>query len=84
VTSAKEYFEIDPLLALGEGDRFSHFSDHVGTNLYPLGEGAGGHYFLAIGEDGRVFLLMEDIKIIGNDFDEALESLILGYRAKEV
>ena len=34
--------------------------------------------YLAIGEDGRVFMLMEDIRLLGNDIDEALEALLIG------
>lgn len=62
-------FEIDPTLALGEDDRFMNYSKLLNTKLYPLGEALGGYYFLAVAENGQVFWLMDDIYIIGNNFN---------------
>lgn len=84
ITCARESFSILPTLAIGEAKRFAIFSDHLRTKLYPLGEAVGGHCFLAISEDGRVFLIMEEILIIGQDIEEALKNLILGIKPKEV
>ena len=39
----------------------------------PLGEAYGGYYFLAIDPTGRTYLVMDDIKLIAESFDEALE-----------
>ncbi|NJM52296.1 MAG: hypothetical protein HC846_02215 [Blastocatellia bacterium] len=80
---AREPFEIDLLLGIGESDRFSVFEAEIGEKLYPLGEGGGNHYFLAIGESGKVYGLMGYIFLIGNTFDDALENLILGRKPKE-
>ena len=75
---AREPFEIDPYLAVGEEDRFRLYTDEYGMALYPLGEAAGSHYFLAIDPTGRTYLVMDDIQLIAESFDEALESLIQG------
>lgn len=75
---AREPFHIDPTLAIYEGELFAECSEKLKTKLYPLGEAATGNYFLAIGEDGRVFLIMEDILSVGENIDQALENLILG------
>jgi hypothetical protein len=80
VNQAREPFEINPLLAIGEADRFSDFEEDIGQKLYPLGECWGSNFFLAIGEDGKVFALMMDIFLVGNTFEEALENLIQGIR----
>ena len=77
-TCAREPFEVDPTLAAYEGDRFSEFSPLVSTNLYPLGEAFSGNYFWAIGEDDHVYILMDDIQLLGKNIDEALENLIVG------
>src|SRR5262245_34161720 len=61
ITCAREPFQLIPTLAIYEGDRFAHYSDYVQTQLYPLGEGGDGHYFIVIGKDGRVFLIMDEI-----------------------
>lgn len=77
-TCSREPFEIDPSLAMHEGDRLEEFSTLVNTRLYPLGEAWGGMCFLAIGENDRVYVLMEDIRLVGNNIDEAMETLSLG------
>lgn len=81
-TCAREPFEINPTLAIYESDRFGDCEVELKTKLYPLGEAANRYYFLVIGEDGRVFLIMTDIHLIGETFDEALENLIIGVQSK--
>lgn len=77
-TSAREPFDVDPTLAAYEGNRFNEFSLLVSTNLYPLGEAVSGNYYWTIGEDSQLFILMDDIKLLGKNTEEALENLILG------
>jgi len=56
---ARAPFKIDPTLAYHQSDLFKEFGRTVETRLYPLGEAADGWYYLAIGENGRVYYLME-------------------------
>lgn len=77
-TCAREPFTIDPTLAGYESNRFADFVPLLKTRLYPLGEASGGNYFLAIGENDNVYLLMEDFKLLGKSMDEALEALSIG------
>ena len=81
---ARETFVIDPLLALYEDDRFQAYASPLGTELYPLGEAAAGHVFLAISTDGRVFALMDEIWLIGNTIEAAIESLVRGRAAERL
>jgi hypothetical protein len=83
-TCAREPFTLDPTLTAHEGDRFSEFASLLNTRLYPLGEAAGGYYFLAISENGHVYLLMQDIRLLGESINEALERLLIGREAKEI
>lgn len=76
--NTRSYFEINPSLVVYEGDRFEDFEKVLETTLYPLGEAESGHVFLAVSEDGRIFLVMMDLWFVANSFDEALENLILG------
>ncbi len=78
VDFAKGSFQLDPSLAIGEEDRFDVFEKRLASRLYPLGEAYGGHTFLAIDDQGSVFLLMGDVRRIGRSIGEALEGLILG------
>ena len=65
-------------MAYYERDLFEKFGRMVDTGLYPLGEAADGWYYLAIGENGRVYYVMEDIILVGDTEDEALENLLIG------
>ena len=67
-------------LGYHQSDLFKEFGRMVDTRLYPLGEAENGYYYLAIGENGRVYYLMEDIVLVGNTEDEALENLLIGRR----
>ena len=81
---AREPFDIDPLVAIGEGEHFRHLTDEYGVELFPLGEAAQHFYFLAIDPQGRTYLAMEDVSLLGATFDEALEALVLGRLATPV
>src|SRR5947209_5501189 len=69
ITMAASDFDLRPELAQGESDRFQEFEKELGVRLYPLGEAHRGHYFLAIDESGRVYLVMDDIMVLGEDFN---------------
>ena len=75
-------FEVNPSLAVYEEDRLEEFSSELGIEFYPLGEASGGYYFLAIAEDGKVYWLMENLFLIGKNFDEALHNMIIGVKPK--
>jgi SUKH-3 immunity protein len=78
VNLARSPFKIDPTLVYHQSDLFKEFGRTVDTRLYPLGEAADGWYYLAIGENGRVYYVMEDIMLAGYTEDEALENLLIG------
>lgn len=84
VETARESFELNPLLVIGEEDRFEQHASRLGQSLYPLGEAGNGHVFLAIDPSGRVFALMEDLWLLGETMEAALETLVLGRLPKVV
>lgn len=84
VSSAREPFTFDPPCAIHEGDRFTDFSTVLRTRLYPLGEASGGYYFWAIGESGDVYLLMDDLRLLGTTIEAALEKLLIGMEAEKI
>lgn len=83
-TCAREPFQVDPTLAAYEGDRFSEFSPLVSTQLYPLGEAFNASYYWAIGEDDQLYILWDDIHLLGKNIDEALENLIIGRMPQKI
>ena len=80
LVAAKSTICLKPSLALGEAQRFLHFSKALGVHLCPLGELDDGRFFLAIDERERVYVLELDICLAGDTFDSALETLLLGDR----
>ncbi|MFD5637798.1 SUKH-3 domain-containing protein [Streptomyces sp. NPDC127077] len=82
VSCAREPFEIDPELAVGEEDRFADLSERFGRRFLPLGE-VGTEFFLAIDEDGILYLLAAWVFRLGPS-DEALENLIRGVKAEKL
>jgi hypothetical protein len=84
VSSAREPFTFDPTSAVYEGDRFSDFSTILQSRLYPLGEASAGYYFWAIGENGSVYLLMNDLRLLGTTIEGALEKLLIGLEAEKI
>ncbi|MFF2045096.1 SUKH-3 domain-containing protein [Kitasatospora sp. NPDC058170] len=83
VTCAREPFEFDPELAIGEGGRFAELSESLGHNFFPLGEIGRGEFFLAIDEEGVIYLLGAGSKRHGKA-ELALENLITGIAPKEI
>jgi hypothetical protein len=82
---ARMGIDIDPMLAVGEDDRFADYSARIGSPLYPLGEAGGGDCFLAIDDKGRVFLLMDDLILFeGETFEVALDQIFNGKKGKVV
>ncbi|WP_328290672.1 SUKH-3 domain-containing protein [Nocardia aurantiaca] len=77
ITSAREPFELDPLLVEGEDDRFAEWAEVVGESIAPVGELDSGRYFLGMSESGDLYLVADWLASFG-PIPEALESLILG------
>ncbi|WP_330182440.1 SUKH-3 domain-containing protein [Nocardia sp. NBC_01503] len=77
ITSAREPFELDPILVEGEGDRFAEWAEVIGESIAPLGELDGGRHFLGMSESGGLYLVADWLASFGRAA-AALESLILG------
>ncbi|MCR8944931.1 SUKH-3 domain-containing protein [Streptomyces sp. OUCMDZ-4982] len=77
ITRAREPFEFDPELAIGEGGKFANLSELFDRKFSPLGEIGQGEFFLAIDEEGIIYLLGDwALKYGTGDF--ALEKLVTG------
>lgn len=77
ITCAREPFEFDPELAIGEGEKFAELSELFGHKFFPLGEVGQGEFFLAIDEEGAIYLLGGWALKHGVG-DAALEHLVTG------
>ncbi|MFD9162150.1 SUKH-3 domain-containing protein [Streptomyces sp. NPDC059558] len=77
ITRAREPFELDPLLALGEGDRFGEWGEEIGHHLFPLGELDHGQAFIGLDERGELYVVVNWLARFGR-MPEAMENLVLG------
>jgi hypothetical protein len=81
IECARDAFQIDPMLGFGEEAYFQRHVSRLGVPLYPLGEVANGHAFLAIDPSGRVYMLFdEEVPAMYPSIDVAVTSFILGLR----
>ncbi|MFI5981097.1 SUKH-3 domain-containing protein [Streptomyces sp. NPDC051555] len=83
ITCVREPFEFDPELAIGEGGRFVELSELFGRRFFPLGEFGQGEFFLAIDEQGVIYLLGAWALRYGAG-DLALEHLVMGVAPKRL
>jgi len=79
VNRAREPFELDPMLCIGEEDRFLEWGEEIGHSIFPIGVHDMGRFFLGIDEEGVIYLLETWLASFSR-MPEALESLILGVR----
>lgn len=77
ITRAREPFELDPLLALGEADRFGEWGQEINRHLYPLGELDHGHAFLGLDEQGELYVVANWLARFGR-IPEAMANLVVG------
>ncbi|MFF9065102.1 SUKH-3 domain-containing protein [Streptomyces sp. NPDC014891] len=75
ITRAREVFDLDPLLAQGEADRFYEWGEEIGHRLFPVGELAGR--FLGLDEDGELYVVDGWLARFGR-MPKAMENLVLG------
>lgn len=77
ITCACEPFEVDPELAVGEEGRFEELSELFGCQFSPVGETGRGEFFLAIDQEGILYLLAAWALRLGPG-DLAVERLVSG------
>ncbi|WP_189801752.1 SUKH-3 domain-containing protein [Streptomyces tanashiensis] len=77
ITRARGPFDLDPLLALGEADRFAEWSEEIGHRLFPVGELDHGHAFLGLDESGDLYVVSDWPARFGR-MPEAMENLVIG------
>ena len=71
--------DFDPLLAIGEEDRFQRFEEGK-RKLFPLGEVDNGHAFLAVDDEGHLYVVGDELMAMGDSLEEGLSNLIHGRR----
>jgi hypothetical protein len=77
---AREPFEIDPELAIGEEGRFEELSQKFHRQFFPVGEIGHGEFFLAVDEDAILYLVGAWAFRLGA-LPEGLANMIRGVKA---
>lgn len=70
-------FELDPLLCLGESDRFEDWSEVLGRALSPVGELEKGRFMLGMDTLAILYLVSDRLGSFGGH-EHALDALVLG------
>lgn len=83
ISRAREPFEFDPTLCLGEGDRFAEWGEEIERSIFPVGVHDQGRFFLGIDENGELYLVETWLASFGR-LPEALSNLILGVQPSVV
>ena len=81
---AQRVVEINPMLAFGENEYFAEAEAVLHCALCPVGDINGGQAFLALDDQERTFIVGDLLLYLGAPFDEALDRLLTGRRARPV
>ncbi|MEU9157172.1 SUKH-3 domain-containing protein [Streptomyces sp. NPDC048417] len=68
-------FRLDPLLAMWDAEILDDLGEQAGTDLYPLGMVDRRNRYLAMAEDGAVYMGMDTVSLWAATPDEAVERL---------
>ncbi|QDY76760.1 SUKH-3 domain-containing protein [Streptomyces qinzhouensis] len=80
ISRAREPFEFNPMLCLGEGDRFLEWGEEIKKSIFPVGVHDEGRFFLGVDERGELYLVETWVASFGR-MPEAMSNLILGVQA---
>lgn len=70
-------FELDPSLAFGDEEMFTSWGELIGKELCPVGEYDEGRFFLAIDEEGCLYLVADWLASFGSGL-RGFSCLLLG------
>ncbi|WP_217167004.1 SUKH-3 domain-containing protein [Streptomyces sp. AC512_CC834] len=80
MNAARSPFRLDPLLAKRDFEIIESLSEDAEVDLYPLGDLSQGNFYVAMAEDGAVYVGMDDVELLAETADEALDKLVRGIR----
>jgi hypothetical protein len=78
ITMAQRPFTLDPLAAEWDDEIFDVLSDEAGAYLYPIGETSRRNSYLGMTANGAVYWGMDDVRLLADTADQALDCLIRG------
>ncbi|MEU8979097.1 SUKH-3 domain-containing protein [Streptomyces sp. NPDC048309] len=79
-TMARMGFRLDPTVAEWDDEIFDVLSEEAGVDLYPIGEADRRNCYLGIAPNGAVYIGMDNVTLLAETADKALEKLAEGIR----
>ncbi|MEU8744521.1 SUKH-3 domain-containing protein [Streptomyces parvulus] len=80
VNAARIPFRLDPSLAKWDFEIIESLSEDAEAQLYPVGDLSQGNYYLTVADDGKVYLGMDEVELLADTVDAALDKLVRGIR----
>ncbi|MEU1871962.1 SUKH-3 domain-containing protein [Streptomyces sp. NPDC019793] len=80
VNAARSPFRIDPSSAKWDFEIIDALSEDAEVYLYPVGELSQGNSYLVMAESGAFYLGMDDVELLADTADAALDKLVRGIR----
>jgi hypothetical protein len=77
VSRAREPFRLDPATCVGEGDRFSEWSEELGRQVVPVGELDRGRFLLGLDERSELYVVEAWVATFGR-MPDAMARLVCG------
>lgn len=77
---ARMGFRLDPTVAEWDDEVFDVLSEEAGADLYPIGESDRRNSYLGIAPNGAVYIGMDNVTLLAETADRALEKLVEGIR----
>ena len=84
VECAKSKINFDPTLIDAGWERICSFAEDLGVNFSLVGEIDGGHFYLVVDEGGKLYVLLDEIYLIGGDIRSAIDNLLTGVKGVEL
>jgi hypothetical protein len=78
ITMARSPFRLDPTVAKWDYEIFEMLSEEAEAYLYPIGDAARGNNYLGMSPSGAVYWGMDDVRLLAETADEALDKLVQG------
>jgi len=85
IECAQGSFYLNPEFAdeIDEEERAQYRHSVIGE-LFPLGERDGGHGSLFVDDAGRVYFLFDELELMGDCIEDALDAILVGRLPKKL
>ncbi|MBZ6303872.1 SUKH-3 domain-containing protein [Streptomyces olivaceus] len=80
VNAARSPFRLDPTSATDDFEIIEYLGEEADARLYPVGHLPRGSVYLTVADDGAVYVGMDEVELLADAADAALDKLVRGIR----